>query len=42
MRGRRRPGAVKKAKNDNGTPGRAVAVGILARDPDRYALTLLK
>lgn len=35
-------GAVKEAKNDSGAQGRALAAGILARDSDPYALTLLE
>jgi HEAT repeat protein len=34
--------AVKEAKKDSGSPGRTVAAGILAKDPDPYALTLLE
>ncbi len=34
--------AVKDAKTGGGAPGRTIAAGILAKDPDPYALTLLE
>jgi HEAT repeat protein len=33
---------MKESKKDSGAPGRTVAAGILAKDPDPYALTLLE
>ncbi len=33
---------VKETKKDSGAPGRTVVAGILAKDPDPYALTLLE
>ncbi len=34
--------AMKETKKDSGTPGRALAAGVLATDSDPYALTLLE
>ena len=34
--------AMKESKKDSGTPGRALAAGVLATDSDPYALTLLE
>jgi len=34
--------AVKTAKNDTGAGGRSISAGVLAKDPDPYALTLLE
>jgi HEAT repeat protein len=34
--------AVKESKKDSGAPGRVIAAGMLAKDPDPYALTLLE
>ena len=33
---------MKESKKDSGAPGRTIAAGILAKDPDPYALTLLE
>src|SRR5262249_36501104 len=34
--------AMKEAKKDSGSPGRAAAAAILAKDPDPYSLVLLE